>query len=75
VAAGAAGGGEDGELHLAIRSPRASASNPSTGQRSSVYFPWFAEWLAELVDASWVHNAGYRTTIGLLQTPGAEGER
>jgi hypothetical protein len=34
----------------------------------------WAEWLAELVDASWVGNAGYRTTIGFLQTPRAEGE-
>jgi hypothetical protein len=74
VAADAAGGCEDCELHLVVRSPRASASNSSTGQWSSVYFPWFAEWLAELVDASWVGNAGYRTTIGFLQMPGAEGE-
>src|SRR5215471_12413749 len=39
VAADAAGGGEDGELHLVVRSPRASASNSSTGQWSSVHFP------------------------------------
>ena len=34
----------------------------------------WAEWLAELVDGSWVGDAGYRTTIGFLQTPRAEGE-
>ena len=34
----------------------------------------WAEWLAELVDASWAGNAGYRTTMGFLQTLGAEGE-
>jgi len=34
----------------------------------------WAEWLAELVDASRVGNAGYRTTIGFLQTPGAAGD-
>ena len=32
----------------------------------------WAEWLAELVDASWVGNAGYRTIIGFHQTPRAE---